>query len=62
MESEEEKVKRKITPHEALKMLNGEGMNVTLEEATEILNFLKFIANAVVKKFLNENEENSSSQ
>ncbi|AXB57687.1 hypothetical protein [Flavobacterium fluviale] len=62
MESEEEKVKGKITPHEALKILNGEGMNVTLEEATEILNFLKFIANAIVKKFLNENEENSSSQ
>ena len=29
MESEEEKVKGKITPREAIKMLN-EGMNVTL--------------------------------
>ncbi|WP_406843430.1 hypothetical protein [Flavobacterium soyae] len=38
-------------------MLNDEGMDVTLEEATEILSFLKFMANAVVKKFLNEKEK-----
>ncbi|QOG01084.1 hypothetical protein [Flavobacterium sp. MDT1-60] len=59
MEFEEEKHNGKISPQKAQKMLNDEGMDVTLEEAAEILSFLKFMANAVVKKFLNEKEENS---
>ncbi|MBF4515879.1 hypothetical protein IRZ71_05975 [Flavobacterium sp. ANB] len=54
MEFEEEKVKRKIRPRKAQKMLSDEGMDVTLQEAAEILSFLKFMPNGVVKKFLNE--------
>lgn len=50
----------RITPEKALKMLTDEGMNVTLTEATEILSFLKMMAGAVVKKFL-ENPETSKS-
>ncbi|WP_286965524.1 hypothetical protein [Flavobacterium sp. UBA4854] len=44
----------KITPAKALKMLTDEGMNVTLEQATEILSFLKLMAEGVVKKFLED--------
>lgn len=50
----------RITPEKALKMLTDEGMNVTLTEATEILSFLKMMAGAVVKKFL-ENPKTSKS-
>jgi len=39
MEFEEEKVKGKITPRKVQKMLSDEGMDVTLEEAAEILAF-----------------------
>ncbi|WP_433831471.1 hypothetical protein [Flavobacterium anhuiense] len=46
----------KITPEKALKMLTDEGMNVTLEEATEILSFLRILAEARVKHFLKDSE------
>ncbi len=52
MENEEEKMRGKITPEKAMQMLNSEGMNVTIEEATEILLFLQKLAHAVVSKFL----------
>ncbi|MGN7811977.1 hypothetical protein [Flavobacterium sp. 22076] len=39
-------------------MLNDEGMNVTFEEATDILKFFAKIADVAVRKFLNEKEEN----
>jgi len=52
MENEDERMKGKITPEKTMQMLNSEGMDVTLEEATEILLFLRKIAHAVVSKFL----------
>lgn len=42
----------KITPEKALKMLADEGMNVTLDQAAEILFFLRLMAEITVKKFL----------
>ncbi|WP_347049234.1 hypothetical protein [Flavobacterium olei] len=42
----------KITPEKALKMLADEGMNVTLDQAAEILSFLRLMAEITVKKFL----------
>ncbi len=57
MEIEEYEYKGKITPLEAKKMLNDEGMNVTLEEATEILKFLVKMADVAVRNFLKEKED-----
>lgn len=58
MEDEVEDVNSKITPEKAQKMLKEEGMDVTLDEAKEILLFLKKLANIAVLKYL-ENEKNS---
>lgn len=52
MEDEEESTRGKITPEKAMNMLNSEGMNVTIEEATEILLFLRKMAHVAVSKFL----------
>ncbi len=51
-----QKDKWKITPEKAHKMLTDEGMNVTLDEAAEILSFLRFLAESTVKKFLKDSE------
>ncbi|EJF99024.1 hypothetical protein [Flavobacterium sp. F52] len=55
MESNENQ-RGKITPEKALKMLTDEGMNVNLDEATEILSFLRILAEARVKHFLKDSE------
>lgn len=55
----DEDYKGKITPQKAQKMLNDEGMNVSIDEAGEILNFLKDMAYVVVRKFLSENKDNN---
>ncbi|WP_157849073.1 hypothetical protein [Flavobacterium sp. Leaf82] len=47
----EEKYKGKITPQAAQKMLKDEGMNVSVDEAGEILKFLTDIATVVVRNF-----------
>ncbi|MWB93051.1 hypothetical protein GON26_01640 [Flavobacterium sp. GA093] len=47
----------RITPLEAQKMPNDEGMNVTLEEATEILKFLAKMADVTVRKFFKRNKK-----
>lgn len=57
MEYEEYEYKGKITPLEAQKMLNDEGMNVTLEEATDILKFLAKMADVAVRNFLKQKED-----
>ncbi|RZJ48532.1 MAG: hypothetical protein EOO44_20950 [Flavobacterium sp.] len=51
-----QKKKNNITPERARKMLTEEGMNVTLDEASEILSFLRSMAEHTVKKFLNDSE------
>ncbi|MFH6959147.1 hypothetical protein ACHRV1_17270 [Flavobacterium aquidurense] len=53
----EEKYKGKITPQAAQKMLKDEGMNVSVDEAGEILKFLTDMATVVVRKFLSEERE-----
>ncbi|PUU69036.1 hypothetical protein DBB36_15800 [Flavobacterium sp. WLB] len=44
----------KLTPDKALKMLRSEGLDVTVEQAEEILYFLRIIANIAVLKHLNK--------
>jgi hypothetical protein len=52
--------KWKITPEKAHKMLTEEGMNVTQDEAAEILSFLRFLAAGTVKKFLKDSESDET--
>jgi len=44
----------KLTPEKALQMLRSEGQDVTIEQAEEILYFLRIIANIAVLKYLNK--------
>lgn len=44
----------KLTPEKALLMLRSEGLNVTIDQAEEILYFLRKIANIAVLKHLKE--------
>ncbi len=46
----------KLTPERAFKMLQKEGMEITLEEAEKILEFLRKLANIAVSKHL-ENKD-----
>lgn len=55
-----QKEKWKITPEKAHKMLTDEGMNVSLDQASEILSFLRFLAESTVKKFLKDSESNEN--
>lgn len=44
----------RLTPEKALHMLRSEGLDVTIEQAEEILYFLRIIANIAVLKHLNK--------
>lgn len=48
----------KLTPQKAVEILKQEGMEVTLEEAEKILDFLRNLAKIVVKHYL-KNDESS---
>lgn len=50
--NEEVNETRKITPEKALEMLRSEGLDVTLEQAGNILDFLRKLANITVTKYL----------
>jgi hypothetical protein len=44
----------KLTPEKALQILKSEGLDITIEQAEEILYFLRIIANIAVLRHLNE--------
>lgn len=48
----DDNLETKITPDKAQKMLKEEGVEVTLEEAKDILCFLRKLANIAVLKYL----------
>ncbi|PWJ89255.1 hypothetical protein BC749_1242 [Flavobacterium araucananum] len=50
--NEEVNEKRRITPEKALEMLRAEGLDVTLEQAKNVLEFLRKLANITVSKYL----------
>ena len=50
--NEEINEKRRITPKKTLEMLRSEGLDVTLEQAKNILDFLRKLANITVTKYL----------
>lgn len=47
-----EKAEERISPEKAMKILNGQGMKVSLDEAKCILKFLRLIAGIVVENHL----------
>lgn len=56
MNYRDEQNKGKISPEKAQKMLKKEGMSVTLDQAEEILYFLRLIANIHIVKFIEKNK------
>lgn len=56
MKNEEENERRRITPEKALEMLKTEGLDLTLEQAKDILVFLRKLANSAVCKYLRKGE------
>jgi len=51
-EANEEVNEKRITPEKALEMLRAEGLDVTLEQAKNVLEFLRKLANITVSKYL----------
>lgn len=51
MKSNDKYAKGKLSAEQVLKMLRKEGMNVTLEQAQMILEFLRKLANMTVSNF-----------
>jgi hypothetical protein len=47
----------KMTPEKAVKMLSEEGLAVTIEEATRIVEFLRTLAKMTVAQYLREDEQ-----
>ncbi|MXN90928.1 hypothetical protein GR160_06775 [Flavobacterium sp. Sd200] len=53
MEHEKRTTGGRISPEKAWNMLKSEGLDVTLEQAGEILDFLRRLANRTVAAYLN---------
>ena len=47
----------KMTPEKAAKMLAEDGLVVTIEEATQIVEFLRALAKMAVAQYLREDEQ-----
>jgi hypothetical protein len=56
MRNDDENESRRITPEKALEMLKTEGLDLTLEQAKDILVFLRKLANSAVCKYLKKGE------
>ncbi len=54
MENDKDYSDSKLTTEKALQMLKSEGLDVTFEQAEEILYFLRIIANIAVLEYLNK--------
>ncbi|WP_431244260.1 hypothetical protein ACQ9BO_07815 [Flavobacterium sp. P21] len=60
MENVQKNEKGKLTAEQALKMLREEKLDVTLEQAGKILEFLRMLASVTVSNFLNDKDEKDS--
>ena len=60
MENDQKKEMGRITAEETLKMLSDEGVEVTLEQAGMILEFLRKMGNMAVSNYLNKKNEKDS--
>lgn len=57
MEDEKLKTRGRITPEKALAMLKAKGMDVTLEQAGKIVEFLRRLANMTVSNYLRRKQK-----
>jgi len=57
MENNERNNRGKITAEKTLKMLKDEGVEVTLEQAEKILDFMRLLANLTVSNYLRKNDK-----
>ncbi|KAF2331883.1 hypothetical protein [Flavobacterium daemonense] len=60
MEKDEGNERGRMTAEKTLKMLKDEGVEVTLEQAEMILEFLRKLANMAVSNYLNTKDEKNS--
>lgn len=60
MEDDERNARGKMTAEKTLQMLKDEGVEVTLEQAGMILEFLRKLANMAVYNYLNQIDEKNS--
>ncbi len=52
---------KKISPEQAQSMLKKEGLDISLEQAEEVLLFLRKMANIVVYNYLNQSKHREDS-
>lgn len=52
---------KKISPEQAHSMLKKEGLDISLEQAEEVLVFLRKLANIVVSNYLNQSNHGEDS-
>jgi hypothetical protein len=52
---------KKLQPEEAREMLEKKGMDVTIEQAAEILKFLRLLADITVSNYLNRHDQDLQS-
>ena len=52
---------KKISPEEAHRILQEEGLEISLEQAEAVLFFLRKMANIVVSNYLNHNKHGKDS-
>jgi hypothetical protein len=60
MGNEQENERGRLTPEQALKMLKEENVELTLDQAKLVLEFLRKLANLTVSNYLNQNNEKDS--
>ena len=60
MRNEDENERGKMTAEKTRKMLKDEGVEVTLEQAGMILEFLRKLANMAVTNYLKKKDEKNS--
>jgi hypothetical protein len=46
----------KLNPEKIVKMLRLKGIDISIEQATDILSFLKKLSNIIVSDYLNSNK------
>ena len=52
--------KRSVTPHQAIKMLEQNGLRINEKEAGEILDFLYFLAKLTVNQYVNNRQDDTN--
>lgn len=60
MENDEKNEKGRLTAEQAVKMLKEENIDITLDQAGLILEFLRKLANLTISNYLNQKNEKDS--